>query len=191
MRRQRKPSVTYTCYATPSLRVLAPHSLSPCSLPDLRTHHHPLLYFHLCFLLSLIKFFLPHWVSSLPHLISAMFAPSPPLQACENTCFLRPVVCASVCVCEYESVQVLMWAHACVQSYILAGRRGTECFSGLYQVESRQSLMLRTDLSTGSKALRNAECQYTLHSNIVSLQSFAFQSDVLLLNSRGVEAVGM
>lgn len=61
----------------------------------------------------------------------------------------------------------------------------------IYQVESVKSLMGGIDLSTRSEVLRNTECQPSLHPNIVSLQSFAFQSTALLLNSRGVEAVRM
>lgn len=56
-------------------------------------------------------------------------------------------------------------------------------------MKSMKSLMAGIDLSTRNKVLRNTECQTTLHPNNISLQSFAFQSDVLLLNSRGVEAV--
>lgn len=54
-----------------------------------------------------------------------------------------------------------------------------------------KSLMGGIDLSTRSEVLRNTECQTSLRPNIVSLQSFAFQSAALLLNSRGMEAVRM
>lgn len=50
-------------------------------------------------------------VFSSPHLISPLFTPSrSSLQACKNTSLLRPVLCASVYVCEWENESDTLYA---------------------------------------------------------------------------------
>lgn len=123
MRHQRKPSITSTYYAISLLLVVLllhppvppSRSASLSSWPQRSSSLPP----------SRPSLFSPLFTSSFlppPHCFLCLLTFSPlflysSLQACENTCFLWPVVWMWKLVCEHK---VLVRIHGYVQSYILA-----------------------------------------------------------------------
>lgn len=104
--KENPPSHTHIMQPPHSLYFFLIPPLSPPRFPsDLGARHPSLHHFRLCFFLSSdqVLFPPPTVFSSLPHFIPP-YSLHPyirsSLQACENTCFLRPVVCMSVSVCK-------------------------------------------------------------------------------------------
>lgn len=135
MRRQRKPSIAYTYYATPSLLVLLPHSPSPSTFPFFLTSELVIP----PSITSISVFSFPQIKLSLPCRFFFAFSPPPftpsshpflPLGMWKHLLPAACCVCVSDCVYEYKSMQLSMCIHACVQSYILDDKLVSECFTG-------------------------------------------------------------
>lgn len=175
--------ITYTYYATAPLLLFLPHS-SSTSLPpfvaDLRAGLTSLHHLYLYFLLSLDQVFYPP-LFLLPPCLPAL----PPSRRVKTpaSCGLSHAF-MSLCVpmpVHNHIYEIIYFLVDVLQHIIIS----------VHHIEQRKSVMEEIDPSMRFPLQRITHCKTTLHPNIISLQSFAFQFDAPHLNSRGVEALRM